>query len=67
MGAVTDRQQIEDQDSEALKAVAARVRRALYLLDSGDVESATTRLRALERILPAPDCRHYLASVEGRR
>lgn len=47
---------------EALKAVAARVRRALQLLEAGDHEKAKTLLRSTERTLPAHERRHWMAA-----
>lgn len=54
--------QSTEEQTEALQAVGARVRRALNLLEVGDTEKAKTVLRALAKTLPGHERRHWLAA-----
>ncbi|MFA6162645.1 MAG: hypothetical protein WC685_04355 [Methylobacter sp.] len=53
------------ENNEALKAVASRVARAEYLLSHGMVDDAKKVLRTLVKVLPKPDQRNVNCAVKG--
>lgn len=53
------------RNDEALKAVAARARKAYDLIDSGRVDQGKRVLAQLIKVLPKPDMKHLRAAQNG--
>ncbi len=53
------------ENTEALKAIASRVARAEYLLSHGEVEGAKKFLSELLKVLPKPDQHNIDCAVRG--
>ena len=50
-------------DTETMKAISARVRRARYFLATGHQDEAKNVLEQLAAILPQPELRHMRAAA----